>query len=107
MANNNRCVCCGEIIPEGLMVCPKCLAVTNKRKRCKMRHENGNCLPCGGFCTSVNDEICTALHQAYDRGRTDGLRSVRNAKGGGYKFPCPRCGHIHKEPFYTCEKCGW
>lgn len=20
----NRCVCCGEIIPEGRMVCPKC-----------------------------------------------------------------------------------
>ena len=22
----NRCVCCGEIIPEGRMVCPMCLA---------------------------------------------------------------------------------
>ena len=22
----NRCVCCGEIIPEGRMVCPKCEA---------------------------------------------------------------------------------
>ena len=22
--NNNRCVICGEIIPEGLQVCPKC-----------------------------------------------------------------------------------
>lgn len=21
----NRCVCCGEIIPEGLQVCPSCL----------------------------------------------------------------------------------
>lgn len=21
---DNRCVCCGEIIPEGLMVCPVC-----------------------------------------------------------------------------------
>jgi predicted nucleic acid-binding Zn ribbon protein len=21
---NNRCVCCGEIIPEGRMVCPQC-----------------------------------------------------------------------------------
>lgn len=20
----NRCICCGEIIPEGMMVCPKC-----------------------------------------------------------------------------------
>lgn len=22
--NENRCVCCGDIIPEGRMVCPKC-----------------------------------------------------------------------------------
>ena len=22
--NNNRCVCCGEIIPEGRQVCPIC-----------------------------------------------------------------------------------
>ena len=24
--NENRCVCCGEIIPEGRMVCPLCIA---------------------------------------------------------------------------------
>lgn len=24
----NRCVCCGEIIPEGRMVCPQCEAKT-------------------------------------------------------------------------------
>lgn len=23
--NADRCVCCGEIIPEGRMVCPNCL----------------------------------------------------------------------------------
>ena len=22
----NRCICCGEIIPEGLQVCPSCMA---------------------------------------------------------------------------------
>lgn len=38
------------------------------RENCPMRHENGNCLPCGGFCTSVNDLICEALHKAYDSG---------------------------------------
>lgn len=32
------------------------------RENCPMRLENGNCLPCGGFCTAVNDEICRALH---------------------------------------------
>ena len=24
MADADRCVCCGEIIPEGRMVCPRC-----------------------------------------------------------------------------------
>lgn len=23
--NEDRCICCGEIIPEGRMVCPNCL----------------------------------------------------------------------------------
>lgn len=23
---DNRCICCGEIIPEGRMVCPNCEA---------------------------------------------------------------------------------
>ena len=42
--------------------------VTNNRKDCKMRHENGNCTVAGGFCTSVNDPICEALHNAYECG---------------------------------------
>ena len=37
-------------------------------KDCKMRHENGNCLPAGGFCTA-NKNICDALHHAYEMGR--------------------------------------
>lgn len=40
----------------------------NNREKCPMRHENGNCLSCGGFCTAVNDEICNALHNAYYKG---------------------------------------
>ena len=24
MEDTNRCVCCGDIIPEGRMVCPRC-----------------------------------------------------------------------------------
>lgn len=31
----NRCVCCGEIIPEGRMVCPKCESATNDIKKGK------------------------------------------------------------------------
>ena len=38
---------------------------SERRKDCPMRHENGNCLPAGGFCTAVNNIICDALHNAH------------------------------------------
>ena len=46
------------------------------RINCPMRHVNGNCLPCGGFCTAVNDEICEALHNAYSHGFFDANNMV-------------------------------
>ena len=42
------------------------------RENCLMRHENGNCLPCGGFCTAVSDSICEALHKAFAHGESEG-----------------------------------
>ena len=48
--------------------------MTNKRKDCPMRHENGNCTVSGGFCTAVNDQICEALHNAFDCGYRSALR---------------------------------
>lgn len=50
--------------------------MTDERKGCPMRHENGNCLPCGGFCLAVNDEICRALHNAYSHGYSDCVNSL-------------------------------
>ena len=38
-----------------------------------MRHKNGNCLPCGGFCTAVSNEICEALRNAYEHGLKNGF----------------------------------
>lgn len=35
----NRCVCCGEIIPEGMMVCPNCLVTSKEEKRLYNAHE--------------------------------------------------------------------
>ena len=37
-------------------------------KNCPMRHENGNCIPAGGFCTA-NKNICEALLNAYRMGK--------------------------------------
>jgi len=31
--NNNRCIVCGEIIPEGRMVCPTCARKTKKKSK--------------------------------------------------------------------------
>ena len=28
--NEDRCICCGEIIPEGRMVCPNCLVTVKE-----------------------------------------------------------------------------
>lgn len=46
------------------------------RENCPMRHENGNCLPCGGFCLAVNDEICEALHNAFQNGRNTVMSEI-------------------------------
>lgn len=48
--------------------------MTDKRRACPMRHENGNCTVSGGFCTAVNDPICEALHNAFDCGYRSALR---------------------------------
>lgn len=49
-----------------------------ERKDCPMRHESGNCLVIGGFCVdAVSDEICHALHQAYEKGLRDGAEKMK------------------------------
>ena len=47
-------------------------------KPCPMRHENGNCLVCGGFCTSVIKPICEAVHNAYNSGYNDAVNDIAN-----------------------------
>ena len=51
------------------------------RRDCKMRHENGNCLAVGGFCTSVNDTICEALQSAYTAGFLEAVELLRKKDG--------------------------
>lgn len=47
------------------------------RVDCPMRHENGNCLVAGGFCTAVNTPICEAIHNAYDTGKIHSMEEMR------------------------------
>ena len=48
------------------------------RKDCPMRGNLGNCSPVGGFCMdAVSDEICEAVHNAYDQGFHNAVRALK------------------------------
>lgn len=47
------------------------------RLHCPIRHEIGNCVCVGGFCTAVPDPVCEAVRNAYDSGWTDCALKVR------------------------------
>ena len=66
------------------------------RKDCPMRHENGNCLPSGGFCTAVNAPICAAMHNAYYMGKTYAADVVEVVRCKDCKHFCPYEGEEHK-----------
>ena len=100
---------------------------------CKMRHENGNCLPAGGFCTA-NKNICEALQNAYEMGQQNVMwKAVKHGRWvPGRKigkeiltdgtiavtyedYKCSSCGlilfrllhNIDGTPFYKfCPNCG-
>lgn len=46
--------------------------IWDNKEDCPMRHENGNCLPMGGFCNALKNELCDAMKQAYEKGYRDG-----------------------------------
>lgn len=86
-------------------------------KNCHMRHENGNCLPAGGFCTA-NKNICEALHNAYELGRKyaqpeqkkgEWVLGFNNQYLEKYYY-CSKCGsrkyEEHKPLDYFCSNCG-
>lgn len=56
--NEDRCVCCGEIIPEGRMVCPNCKQ-TVKTGDCKWCKDeicvNSDCPMCCDYCPVPDD----------------------------------------------------
>lgn len=90
------------------------------RKDCPMRGNLGNCSPVGGFCMdAVSDEICEAVHNAYDHGFHDAVRKLRKLKEQEPVEPIPptdesdlwRCGNCNHQLFRCthqryCEMCG-
>ena len=80
----------------------------NSREECPMRHRNGNCLVIGGFCTSVNDEYCNGLREAYECGA---LREMRRNKLDSIEQPQPGmwvyCEDDYGQDGYQCTNCGF
>jgi hypothetical protein len=46
-----------------------------------MRHENGNCLPMGGFCNTLKTELCDAMQEAFEIGYRTGYIERRSEEG--------------------------
>lgn len=79
--------------------------MTDKRKDCPMRHENGNCTVAGGFCTAVNDQICEALHNAFDCGYRSALRKQEHFREDTKKVKPLTLDELRKmdvEPVWVC-----
>ena len=83
--------------------------MTDKRKDCLMRHENGNCTVAGGFCTAVNDPICEALHNAFNCGYRSALRQQDHFREVTKKVEPLTLEELRKmdgEPVYCVEITG-
>lgn len=60
------------LLDLGILKTTEAKECNHMRKVCPLRHENGNCLPCGGTCPAVNESLCEALNQAYEMGKRKG-----------------------------------
>ena len=100
------------------------------RKDCPMRGNLGNCSPVGGFCIdAVSDEICEAVHNAYDHGFFNAVKTLKEQKSrkGHWiedetetytenhdTWECSEChepftlieGTPEENKFYFCPRCG-
>ena len=71
------------------------------RKDCPMRGNLGNCSPVGGFCMdAVSDEICEAVHNAYEDGYGNAMITMQKSKAIK-----PICKIIFDVPYYFCGDC--
>ena len=59
--SEDRCICCGEIVPEGRMVCPNC-EKPKKPRKCNYPEESDYCaFHYNGICTREHNYECPAL----------------------------------------------
>ena len=114
----DRCVCCGEIVPEGSHVCSNCYR--NKEEQLKMNDPDP-------IVTIRAALVCTTTQDIYSAGFRNGLRfaiAVLTGKEPKYenthkykkpvkpeflpdgKFGCPDCKSIIKLGNPYCWNCG-
>lgn len=78
----------------------------SERTDCPIRHQNGNCLSVGGFCTAVSDEVCKALQSAYEAGRMSILCGAYCKSANKDASGCLGYSHLEDdEPIERCRKC--
>lgn len=64
--SEDRCICCGEIVPEGRMVCPIC-EKGKKPRKCNHPDEAPACaFHYNGICTREHNYECPALAKPTD-----------------------------------------
>jgi len=75
---------------------------------CPLMDISGNCAPFGKFCTSIDDEICHGMRQAYERSfvepeKVDGMRYAYGHTD--LIGDCPACGLTVYKRINACY-CG-
>lgn len=74
-----------------------------------MRTVLGNCDPIGGFCTSVNESVCEALHKV---SRPQGEWIIEKTCNNNYNYRCSYCNWYERhdypdvKPYNFCPNCG-
>lgn len=85
----NRCVCCGDIIPEGRMVCLNCEAkVDTLKESSKMSYQETD----SNYCK-----------QCFVKIKKPSKKSIKKMILTEYKDRCENCGRIERLVEYTWE----
>ena len=109
--SEDRCICCGEIVPEGRMVCPIC--EKGKPRKCNHPDEAPACaFHYNGACSREHNYECPALVKP-------SVNVVERMRGKWIKndfyedaLMCSCCrAYLDKEDwsrhyFYFCYHCG-
>lgn len=91
---DNRCICCGEIIPEGMIACPNCLVVSKKKEKHLIDVQDCPCdgckaKPCGHPARCVNFALW--LNKTVNAVEIPNCDKCAFNNGIAYWHQCERC----------------